>query len=82
MSSSPAHVHRIGMPYNNSMSAFGAILDIMTEKCELRYRTLRVHPHFLWSKRKIGPSDFALLHPYDVPGIGSTQSEGEPHYET
>ena len=37
-----------------------------------------VLPHFLWFKPKIGGRNFRLLRLYAMPGIGSTQSEGEP----
>jgi hypothetical protein len=37
-----------------------------------------VLPHFLWFKLNIGPGDMALLRPYAMSEIGSTQSEGEP----
>jgi hypothetical protein len=40
-----------------------------------------VLPHFLWSKPKIEGRNFRLLRLYAMPGIGSTQSEGEPHIQ-
>jgi hypothetical protein len=39
-----------------------------------------VRPLFLWSKPKIATHNSRWLHQYAVLGIGSTQSEGEPHY--
>src|SRR3954466_15839511 len=44
----------------------------------LRYRTLSVLPHFLWSKPRTGFGDSLAPHQYAVRKISTTESDEEP----
>jgi len=39
-----------------------------------------VHRHFPWFKEKTGDRDSSMSLQYAVPQIGTTESEGEPHF--